>query len=95
MPGMTAQPTGYAPDSITRPVILEAAICIVSINIPGLLSALEEKLPLYSFLKPPWFPSLGAGHMAKHVSIDDLFDVCAPNAYLLKVNGDRVQGAGI
>jgi hypothetical protein len=65
VPGMTAQPTGYPPDSIIRPVILEAGICIVSINIPGLLSAVEEKLPLYYFLKPRWFPSLGAGYMEK------------------------------
>lgn len=67
----------------------------MSITILGPLSAGGEKLPLYSFHVPAGFPSPAADHIEKHISLDELFDIRAPHVYLVKIEGDSMQGAGI
>ncbi|KFE52440.1 LexA family protein [Pseudomonas syringae] len=67
----------------------------MSVTILGPLSAGGEKLPLYSFLVPAGFPSPAADHIEKHISLDELFDIRAPHVYLVKIEGDSMQGAGI
>lgn len=67
----------------------------MSITILGPLSAGGEKLPLYSFHVPAGFPSPAADHIEKHISLDELFDIRAPHVYLVKIDGDSMQGAGI
>lgn len=67
----------------------------MSVNIIGPLSAVGERLPLYSSLVPAGFPSPAADHIEKHISLDDLFDIRAPHTYLVKIDGDSMQGAGI
>ncbi|RJX83566.1 LexA family transcriptional regulator [Pseudomonas sp. LS-2] len=67
----------------------------MSVRILGPLSAGGEKLPLYSFHVPAGFPSPAADHIEKHISLDELFDIRAPHVYLLKIEGDSMQGAGI
>lgn len=67
----------------------------MSITILGPLSAGGEKLPLYSFRVPAGFPSPAADHIEKHISLDELFDIRAPHVYLVKIEGDSMQGAGI
>jgi len=52
-------------------------------------------LPLYSFHVPAGFPSPAADHLEGHISLDELFDIRAPQVYLVKVEGDSMQGAGI
>lgn len=52
-------------------------------------------LPLYSFRVPAGFPSPAADHLERHISLDELFDIRAPHVYLVKVEGDSMQGAGI
>ncbi|MBK4988096.1 LexA family protein [Pseudomonas sp. S36] len=52
-------------------------------------------LPLYSFHVPAGFPSPAADHMEGHISLDELFDIRAPHVYLVRVEGDSMQGAGI
>ncbi|MBK5003659.1 LexA family protein [Pseudomonas sp. S32] len=51
--------------------------------------------PLYSFHVPAGFPSPAADHMEGHISLDELFDIRAPHVYLVRVEGDSMQGAGI
>ena len=53
------------------------------------------QLPLYSFHVPAGFPSPAADHIEKHLSLDELFDIRAPHVYLVKIEGDSMQGAGI
>jgi DNA polymerase V len=67
----------------------------MSITFLGPLSASGEKLPLYSFHVPAGFPSPAADHIEKHISLDELFDIRAPHVYLVKIQGDSMQGAGI
>lgn len=67
----------------------------MSITILGLLAAGGEKLPLYSFKVPAGFPSPAADHIEKHISLDELFDIRAPHVYLVRIDGDSMQGAGI
>jgi DNA polymerase V len=67
----------------------------MSVTILGPLSAGGEKLPLYSFHVPAGFPSPAADHIEKHISLDELFDIRAPHVYLVKIEGDSMQGAGI
>ncbi|WP_434647980.1 LexA family protein [Pseudomonas sp. D1-2] len=67
----------------------------MSITILGLLASGGEKLPLYSFKVPAGFPSPAADHIEKHISLDELFDVRAPHVYLVRIDGDSMQGAGI
>jgi DNA polymerase V len=67
----------------------------MSVTILGPLSSGGHKLPLYSFLVPAGFPSPAADHIEKHISLDELFDIRAPHVYLVKIEGDSMQGAGI
>ena len=67
----------------------------MSVTILGPLSSGGQKLPLYSFLVPAGFPSPAADHIEKHISLDELFDIRAPHVYLVKIEGDSMQGAGI
>ncbi len=53
------------------------------------------KLPLFSFHVPAGFPSPAADHLEGHISLDELFAIRAPHVYLVKVEGDSMQGAGI
>ena len=67
----------------------------MSVTILGPLSARGVKLPLFSSLVAAGFPSPAADHIEKHISLDELFQVRAPHVYLVKVEGDSMQGAGI
>jgi DNA polymerase V len=67
----------------------------MSVIILGPVLAGGEKLPLYSFHVPAGFPSPAADHIEKHISLDELFDIKAPHVYLVKIEGDSMQGAGI
>lgn len=53
------------------------------------------RLPLYSFHVPAGFPSPAGDHLEGHLSLDELFDIRAPHMYLVKIEGDSMQGAGI
>ncbi|MGE8067095.1 LexA family protein [Pseudomonas sp. NPDC089569] len=53
------------------------------------------KVPYYSFRVPAGFPSPANDHLEKNISLDELFDLRAPHVYLVKVEGDSMQGAGI
>jgi len=67
----------------------------MSVTILGPLSAVGQKLPLYSSRVAAGFPSPAADHIEKHISLDELFDIRAPHVYLVKIEGDSMQGAGI
>jgi DNA polymerase V len=67
----------------------------MSVTILGQVSTGGEPLPLFSFHVPAGFPSPAADHIEKHISLDELFDIRAPHVYLVKIEGDSMQGAGI
>lgn len=67
----------------------------MTVTVLGPVSTGGEKLPLYSFHVPAGFPSPAADHIEKHLSLDELFDIRAPHVYLVKIDGDSMQGAGI
>ncbi|MCU1724511.1 LexA family protein [Pseudomonas sp. 5P_5.1_Bac1] len=67
----------------------------MSFSILGQLSKGGHRLPLYSFQVPAGFPSPAADHIEKHISLDELFEIRAPHVYLVKIEGDSMQGAGI
>jgi DNA polymerase V len=43
---------------------------------------------------PAGFPSPAADHIEKHLSLDELFEIRAPHVYLVKIEGDSMEGAG-
>ena len=53
------------------------------------------RLPLGSFKVPAGFPSPAADHLEKEISLDQLLNIRAPNIYLVSIDGDSMQGAGI
>lgn len=53
------------------------------------------RLPLCSFKVPAGFPSPAADHIEKNISLDELLSIRAPSVYLVRIDGDSMQGAGI
>ena len=52
-------------------------------------------LPLCTFKVPAGFPSPAADHIEKEISMDQLLNIRAPHVYLVTIDGDSMQGAGI
>lgn len=67
----------------------------MAFSILGQLQEGASKIPLYSFQVPAGFPSPAADHIEKHLSLDELFEIRAPHVYLVKIEGDSMEGAGI
>ena len=55
----------------------------------GPIAADGVRLPLCSFKVPAGFPSPAADH------IDELLGIRAPHVYLVRIDGDSMQGVGI
>ena len=53
------------------------------------------RLPLCTFKVPAGFPSPAADHIEKDISMDQLLNIRAPHVYLVTIDGDSMQGAGI
>jgi DNA polymerase V len=64
-------------------------------TILGQLQEGGDSLPFYAFQVPAGFPSPAADHIEKHLSLDELFEIRAPHIYLVKIDGDSMEGAGI
>ncbi|MFK3971230.1 LexA family protein [Pseudomonas sp. NPDC087358] len=67
----------------------------MSVTFLGPLSTGGLRLPLYSSHAAAGFPSPAADHIERHISLDELFDIRAPHVYLVKIEGDSMQGVGI
>ncbi|MCH7418629.1 LexA family protein [Pseudomonas mosselii] len=67
----------------------------MTITLLGMPNGSPTLLPVYSFRVPAGFPSPAADHLERHISLDELFDLRAPHVYLVQVEGDSMQGAGI
>jgi len=67
----------------------------MSITYLGTPTGGTERHPVYAFLVPAGFPSPAADHIEQHISLDELFEIRAPQVYLVKIEGDSMQGAGI
>ena len=53
------------------------------------------RLPLCTFKVPAGFPSPAVDHIEKEISMDQLLNIRAPQVYLVTIDGDSMQGAGI
>ena len=53
------------------------------------------RLPLCSFKVPAGFPSPAADHIEKHISLDQALNLRAAHVYLVTIEGDSMQDAGI
>lgn len=51
--------------------------------------------PLCSFKVPAGFPSPAADHIEKHISLDQALNIRAAHVYLVTIEGDSMQDAGI
>ncbi len=67
----------------------------MTITFLGTPSGGSTQLPVYSFRVPAGFPSPAADHLERHISLDELFNLRAPHVYLVQVEGESMQGAGI
>ena len=52
-------------------------------------------IPLCLFKIPAGFPSPAADHIEKEISLDELLGIRAPHVYLVRIDGDSMQGVGI
>ena len=60
---------------------------------PGGSSSIE--LPFFSSRVSAGFPSPAQDHMEQTLSLDELLDIDAPHTYLVRAEGDSMNGAGI
>ncbi|MBA6119437.1 S24 family peptidase [Pseudomonas sp. NC26] len=67
----------------------------MTITFVGAPTGGHTQLPVYASRVPAGFPSPAADHLERHISLDELFDLRAPHVYLVQVEGDSMQGAGI
>lgn len=67
----------------------------MSVTVVGPISEGGTPLPLYSFKVPAGFPSPAADHIEQHISIDQLLNIRAPHVYLVRIEGNSMEGAGI
>ncbi|CAG8871137.1 Protein UmuD [Pseudomonas fluorescens] len=65
------------------------------VSILGAIASGGQLLAQYSFQVPAGFPSPAADHMEQQISLDELFNIRAPHMYLVRIDGDSMQGAGI
>lgn len=64
-------------------------------SILGPITGGGTAVPRYLFRVPAGFPSPAADHMEQPISLDELFNLRAPHIYLVRIDGDSMQGAGI
>lgn len=64
-------------------------------SILGLITGGSAAVPRYLFRIPAGFPSPAADHMEQPISLDELLNLRAPHIYLVRIDGDSMQGAGI
>jgi len=64
-------------------------------SILGPLACGQATLARYAFRVPAGFPSPAADHLEQALSLDELFNLRAPHMYLVRIDGDSMQGAGI
>lgn len=64
-------------------------------SILGPITGGNVAVPRYLFRIPAGFPSPAADHMEQPISLDELLNLRAPHIYLVRIDGDSMQGAGI
>ena len=64
-------------------------------SILGPITGGSVAVPRYLFRVPAGFPSPAADHMEQPISLDELLNLRAPHIYLVRIDGDSMQGAGI
>lgn len=67
----------------------------MSITFLGTLSDIGQALPLYAFKVPAGFPSPAADHLEHTISLDQLLNIRTPHTYLVRIDGQSMEGAGI
>lgn len=67
----------------------------MNVTIIGPTHGSTTALPLYETLVPCGFPSPAQDHLEQSISLDELLCLRAPHTYLVRADGDSMQGAGI
>lgn len=67
----------------------------MSVRFLGLLGPSLIELPFFLAKVPAGFPSPAADYLESRISLDELFDTRAPHIYLVKIDGDSMNGAGL
>ncbi|SDW49965.1 DNA polymerase V [Pseudomonas syringae] len=67
----------------------------MSVTVLGAVLAQGVPIPFFSATASAGFPSPATDHIEKHISLDELFNIRAPHVYLVRVDGDSMQKAGI
>ncbi|MDL2189292.1 S24 family peptidase [Pseudomonas sp. ChxA] len=67
----------------------------MSVTAVGALLAQGLPIPVFSATASAGFPSPATDHIEKHISLDELFNIRAPHVFLVKIDGDSMQKAGI
>ncbi len=66
-----------------------------TVTILGPVACSSFELPFYSALIPAGFPSPAQDHLEQKLSLDDLFNIDAPQTYLVRAGGLSMMGVGI
>lgn len=61
----------------------------------GPVGSSSIELPFFSSRVSAGFPSPAQDHMEQTLSLDELLDIDAPHTYLVRAEGDSMNGAGI
>lgn len=67
----------------------------MSIDYLGRLSIGGQSYPYFTFRVPAGFPSPAQDHIEQEISLDELFNLRAPQTYLVRVVGDSLVLIGI
>lgn len=59
------------------------------------LGSSTTELPFFSCRVPAGFPSPALDHLEQSLSLDQLLDIHAPHTYLVRAEGESMQGVGI
>lgn len=67
----------------------------MAFSVLGPLAPSVYPRPFFACRVTTGFPSPAADHLEKQISLDELFDLRAPHVYLVKIEGDSMNGAGL
>lgn len=67
----------------------------MSVTVLGAVLEQGVPIPVLSATASAGFPSPATDHIERHISLDELFNIRAPHVYLVRIDGDSMQKAGI
>lgn len=68
---------------------------MASATILGPVGSSDIELPFFSSRVPAGFPSPAQDHLEQKLSLDELLEIDAPHTFLVRADGESMEGAGI